>query len=154
MKTKLFFTVFVVFMLSTAISHAQNKIEFEYDNSGNCVVKYKTIVMSKSKQYNNKNKEDSQTEQESLIETSQISDLTLKIYPNPTKGNLKIEILGELPQGETYTVALSDMSGKVIINKKTSEKGLNIDISTYSDGVYMLRVKYAGKQEEWKIIKN
>ena len=55
------------------------------------------------------------------------------IYPNPTKGQLKIEIQGD----EQITNALIYL----------------YDLSGYSPGTYILKIIMGGKTSEWKIVK-
>ena len=73
-------------------------------------------------------------------DTNQVSpdpfiEQTLKIYPNPTKGNLTVEVSGAIE--EFY---LCDLSGKIlerhIVDDQTE---LHMDIGGYPQGVYFLR---------------
>ncbi len=148
MKIRIALLLFIAVSCS-GISLSQN-INFEYDDSGNCILKYKTIVMSKTKSINTGAEDD---EIIPVIESTIINDLDIKIYPNPTKGNIRIEIEGQFTKNNTYRIMLFDSSGKLLINNKTNEKITDLNISGYNNGIYILRIKYEGEKEEWKIIK-
>ncbi len=58
----------------------------------------------------------------------ELKSMTFSVYPNPiTQGNLQLRIVGG--EGETVTIRLADMLGKVLIS---SELKLNDDIVDYS----------------------
>ena len=58
------------------------------------------------------------------------------IYPNPAKNILTIDGLNTTIETE---VLIYDMQGKLLISKKIKEKG-TIDISTFNNGVYTVKV--------------
>jgi Secretion system C-terminal sorting domain len=60
---------------------------------------------------------------------------TLKIYPNPTSGNLTIEVTGEI--NEFY---VCDFSGKILERHETElQSEIRIFIGTYPPGIYFVR---------------
>ncbi|MDC0204175.1 T9SS type A sorting domain-containing protein [Flavobacteriales bacterium] len=65
----------------------------------------------------------------------------LSIYPNPSKGNFMLELHGV--ENDTYTLIITDLLGKEIFIKTIDVKEFikeNIDISTYSQGTYLLNI--------------
>jgi Concanavalin A-like lectin/glucanases superfamily/Secretion system C-terminal sorting domain len=74
------------------------------------------------------------------------------IYPNPTKGQLKIEIQGNEKVTNTV-IYLYDLSGKLLINKKQFDSNIPLDLSKYSPGGYILKIIMGTKTSEWKIVK-
>ncbi len=66
-------------------------------------------------------------------------NISTKIYPNPTYGNIKLEVEGLNSEAD---VLVYDMIGRVIqrytINKVN--KILDINLSTYAKGVYSIRI--------------
>lgn len=79
-------------------------------------------------------------------------DVTL--YPNPTKGDLKVYIAGEDTQ---VNVTLVDSNGKQYIStvKEVREnRFINLDITNYSNGVYILLLDSKTVSESIKVIKN
>jgi len=73
------------------------------------------------------------------ISTSGIGDLEalgISIYPNPARDFLTIEASGQ----NHYSISLSSVNGEVLLN--TSFEGTSrIDLSEYSNGVYLLSIK-------------
>ena len=59
----------------------------------------------------------------------------VKLYPNPA--NKKLYIEGE----DIVKVILYDLMGKIILVKQTNiRQWVSLDISTLTDGIYMLKV--------------
>ena len=86
------------------------------------------------------------------IDEIQFSDF--KIYPNPTNG--KINILIE-KGSEPFVVSIEDMNGRIIHqNSDLLEIGekLEIDLSSYQTGIYLLRLKNSNVNKINRIIKN
>jgi len=70
----------------------------------------------------------------------------INLYPNPTKNNLFIEIMGY--NGE-IKVEIRDLQGGLLETKKTSY----VSLENYSKGVYILSISYKEATEKIKIIK-
>ncbi len=78
----------------------------------------------------------------------------LKIYPVPAKSTINIEYNGKsLLNG---FVELTDLSGKIIINKPLTNysRGTSINIKQLSPGIYILKLNAKGTTYSKKIIKN
>jgi len=74
------------------------------------------------------------------------------IYPNPTQGQLLVEIQGY--EKETNTALyLFDLSGKLLISRKPANSTMPLDLSGYSVGTYVLKIVLGDKTSEWKIMK-
>lgn len=149
MKMKILKTVLVFIGLVCIVQtgFSQNKVSYTYDAAGNRT--NRTIVMqSKSTAQPGGNEQIERTT--SFSET--LADITVRIYPNPTEGRIRIEI-ANLPKDETADLSLYSLSGQLIVSKKDITSFEEIDISGHRKGVYILKIK-AGKQKtEWKIIK-
>lgn len=80
---------------------------------------------------------------------------SLDIYPNPTKGMLKLnfEWLGE----EDITLTVTDIAGKKIWSDVITENGKHtrsIDLSELADGTYLLQLSTAKGQHTLKVLKS
>ena len=74
----------------------------------------------------------------------------INIYPNPTSGLLSIT----LPYAEVaHEVALFDMNGKMI-DSKASNSQIQMDLSSYPNGVYFVKIKSGDKVITEKVVKN
>ncbi len=63
----------------------------------------------------------------------------LGIYPNPTNG----EIFLSIPQNDavlSHTVALYDMNGRALSTEEVSSNEVRMDLSSYANGVYFIKI--------------
>ena len=144
-KTFLLFTLFTIIVCHSSLK-AQD-IQFDYDAAGNCILKYKTIVLPSHIKGSNRS-DSTDVAPESEI----ISDREVVIYPNPTKGALKIEIEGTTPEAPIQYI-LTDLSGKIISGARSADMYYLFDMTSFPSGVYLLRVMIDNKWNTWKIIK-
>lgn len=76
----------------------------------------------------------------------------LNVYPNPTQGVLTINIAnGNLPDSYTIYNSIGQTVGSA---KITSASGLTINTSSYSNGVYFIKVDKGNQTKTLKFIKN
>lgn len=120
---------------------AQNKIGFSYDESGNRVKR--EIVMTPSL-----NKAKSQ----SASYFDMVSDRQVEISPNPTEGQLRVEILNGDSSMDGEAIVYSS-SGAKVATCPISNRASDLDISSCANGIYILRVNIGDSSTSWKIIK-
>lgn len=139
MKILLFLFLSIVMV---GLLHSQNVVTYAYDAAGNRV-KREIILATKSAAAN--------TEEPFFME--EISQRTIKIYPNPTDGLLKVEI--ENTDGiKNCTIMISAMNtGKQVKKVKATLPVTDIDISNQPFGVYVMLIDIDGEYTSWKIIK-
>ncbi|OCA79942.1 hypothetical protein BBH99_17185 [Chryseobacterium contaminans] len=78
------------------------------------------------------------------------SDPKTVIFPNPTKGMIKIRTTYKIEELYIY-----DVAGKIIMRKENLEEGKNtIDMTPYPQGIYLVRVRNNKNWETFKVIKN
>ena len=75
--------------------------------------------------------------------------VNFSIYPNPATERLTIDAGTPVKA----TVQLMDLSGRVVVNIKMNQSLQQLDLSTLSDGIYMLRIMYGEQSITKKIIK-
>jgi hypothetical protein len=150
MASKLMLTVlFITLSFSTKV--LAQSITFDYDDSGNCKLKYKTVVMARA-QAKPINQKDQNPSDSTKNQISDFGDRKITLYPNPTKGVLTIEFAGEpFESGAEYR--LTDLSGKLLMHGKFDYMWLSLDLSKLLPGTYMLHIQMDGKQDVWKILK-
>ncbi|MCL3779594.1 T9SS type A sorting domain-containing protein [Prolixibacteraceae bacterium JC049] len=78
-----------------------------------------------------------------------MEDKLLKVYPNPTSGSLTIE--GKMLQ-EAHVYVL-DMNGKILISKQSKQTTNKLDLSRYTNGVYLLKIEKNKKTYKRLIVK-
>ena len=126
---------------------AEAQVSFGYDSSGNRISR--VINMSvRSQQIEEK----SEKKIEQKIHSEELKDFSIKIYPNPTKGDITFEIQN-LPEGKTANMKLYDISGALVLQKTNIKDKEYLNISNWPEGVYIAKISAGDSTTEWKIIK-
>ncbi len=118
-------------------------IGYGYDAAGNRIKR--VVVMST---YSN----DSRKAPKKSFVSEMLSDKTIRIYPNPTKGMLKIEVSGwsELDAG---SITVFNTNGARLVSTPLSDPATTVDITGCAPGIYLMLVRINDKESTWKIIK-
>jgi len=124
---------------------AQNTIvSYAYDNAGNRISR-KIVNLTVTPNPSHVKKSEEPVEE-------QLGERTIKIYPNPTKGALAVEITGGNEKDELQII-LFNPDGKQLINKQVQQGTIPINMNDYPSTYYILRVRAGEKVTEFKIIK-
>lgn len=123
---------------------AQQRVKYTYDNAGNRLTRQKEIVVQTRGALNN-------GEEPSVYE-EELSETKVTIYPNPTKGMLRVDISG-VEKFENAQISLYDLTGKLLRQWAGISQSNAIDLSERTPGMYIMQVAYNGKVSSWKIIK-
>lgn len=118
-------------------------IAFGYDAAGNRIKR--EIVISHNSNSLRK------APQKAFV-TEMLSDKTIKIYPNPTKGVLKIEIVG-WSEADNGTITIFNTNGAKLMLTSFTEPSVTIDLTGYTPGIYLMLITIGDKDTTWKIIK-
>ena len=81
-----------------------------------------------------------------------LASTRITIYPNPTEGDLRIDIAG-VTDFESSSLMLYDMAGKVVCNITELSESNELDITSYANGMYIMVIKIKEESTTWKIIK-
>ena len=140
-KTLILLTCLTI--MSPSISTAES-VTFSYDRGGNRIKR--EIVLDADKPDVIVQKADRQ------FFSDRLSEKDIRIYPNPTKGQLQIEISG-MEDDDNCTMAIYNMSGAKVCSASADGTPVTMDISSCPDGVYILHISLNGTDTAWKIIK-
>ena len=141
--TPYYLILFFLFSFSIA-GMAQNKVAYTYDMAGNRLSR--KLVVLNNPNYAKKNMD----EPAPVVE--QLGERKITVYPNPTKGNLAVEITGGDGKDELRIILFSAQG--VQLQNSQAITGINpMEMSTYSPGWYIMRVKAGDKTTEFKIVK-
>ena len=151
MKPKYYFFLAVCFMLfvislpSFGMS-GDTTFVFTYDASGNRIER--VIDLTKSAQITASS---SSANEEKLFE-AELSNLDIRIYPNPTKDVLKVEIpdIGDIKP----TLVVYNLQGKQLVHKTVSNQISTINLSVHPAGMYIMKIVNGQESLDWKIIKD
>ena len=124
---------------------AQKTIKYSYDDAGNRTER--VIKLSASEAQAKSTVDQKEEKFEDKLGTHRIV-----IYPNPTKGQLLVEVQGYEEQTQC-TLAVYSISGTLLFSKPTTESKTPLDLSTYPMGTYILHIKIGDTVRKWKIIK-
>ena len=83
-----------------------------------------------------------------IAKPAEVSGVNVVVYPNPTTSNINIANLNL-----NSTVKIFNMTGQQVFNGKADSEVMTVDMSRYSNGIYMLQVVSNGKSQKSKIIK-
>lgn len=148
MKTTL---LLIVLLVIQVVGLSQN-IKYEYDFAGNRV---KRTIYLKSATIP---KDTAQLaiaaglNEEKIEFTETLGEQEIKIYPNPTRGELKVTI-SRLVQGETARLLVYNASGALILQKENLSTSNDINLSSQKPGMYIMRIILGPNTSEWKIVK-
>ncbi|GHT72203.1 hypothetical protein AGMMS50262_00170 [Bacteroidia bacterium] len=129
-----------LFLISPLV--AQN-VTYAYDSAGNRTSR--TVRLSSPAK-------SSENPAEEIVFEDLVSKHEVKIYPNPTKGVIAVEIFNFNAE-VTADFLLTDLSGKVIYRLPAVSGYETLDLSRQPDGLYVLRLTVNGEATVWKIIK-
>jgi hypothetical protein len=129
-------------------TYGQNTISYHYDAAGNRVER--TIVLHASSTKSTQADTTSQTKEDVLEE--KMGEQKVLIYPNPTKGQLLVEISG-YDQEAASGLYLYNLSGTLLQSKSPVTGSDLLDLSAFPMGTYVLKIVLGNKKSEWKVVK-
>ncbi len=91
----------------------------------------------------------------SVVDVSDLKTVTETLYPNPTNGIITIKN-GQLIAGQPLQITISDISGKtlkILYNGIYNGNEINLNISEYPAGTYLLQVNQRVQIATYKVIK-
>lgn len=125
-----------------------NTLGFDYDFNGN--LKERTIILGTRTKSANAQSSRQNYPQEKYSET--MGNAEILIFPNPTHGKLSVKVTGYDISQKT-SINIYNLSGKVVKQVSPIREINDIDMSAYSNGMYVMRIIIGDKVSEWKIMK-
>lgn len=144
---------YYLFILLSGISlsvFSQSMVQYTYDKAGNRLSR--TIFMLRSATVAGHEEEKEETNPQEIVYSDKIAQSNIRIYPNPTKGILKVEII-RMEEEKPVTIQLYNMAGQLLIEKPDVIFSTDIDISNRPAGTYLLKIVSGDNVVTWKIIK-
>ena len=155
-RKKIVVLLFTVVM-SCIVCAVEAQVTYGYDESGNRTGKTVTLKKSLSKKANlseieNPSDNDFVSEEFENPMHDVVGNAQIIIYPNPTHGELRVEISGvELVPSDNITIF--DSNGRIIRQNYNVTGSNDIDLSEAAAGLYIMRICIEGKFTTWRIIK-
>jgi hypothetical protein len=74
----------------------------------------------------------------------------INVYPNPVSKIVTINIPDIIGQAD---IRVFDMYGRMVVQKNTNQSRTRLDVSSFTAGVYLIKIKMNGKESNLKIVK-
>ena len=142
----------LISLLPLSVVFAQSpRFSYDYDANGNRTQR-ELIVMSSGGNKSAVYVDDSVGASVAQAEIAVIRKDDISIYPNPTKGHLKVEINSQVKVNNVI-VDVYNMRGQSVYKNKDISGFYDIDLSSVTNGAYILSIRINESKYEWKIIK-
>ncbi len=135
-----------LFITSSVLSQSTINVAYEYDAFNRLV---KTSDGTNTTIYNYDELGNRTQQSVSVVlSVSEHQVLGLNLFPNPTPKLVTITAKNTIEK-----VIIYDVTGKVLKEQKSSKNTIEIDISSFSVGVYHFTVFSDGKKQSLKVVK-
>ena len=88
---------------------------------------------------------------ESQLGLDDLERMSFSVYPNPSNGNMYIEVIGL--NGQSWTVVVQNTIGQTIHVYDFYQETEHIDLRNEANGVYMLSIQSEGHSEMIRVVK-
>lgn len=139
---RLIITIATVACATLASAQSSIPIEISYDAAGNRITR-KVLQISKMSRG---------SIADSSYYLDQMQSIQMKVYPNPTQGKVHVEI-SETRESPLLKIRILDNWGRLIHENQECGNVLELDISSYPDGYYIVELFADDEHTTWKIIK-
>ena len=142
MKKILSFITLSLLLASVAFAQAptQTVLQMDYDNAGNRI-KREVITLGGG------------PTPVRLTDTTIYTQEDVKIYPNPTRGILNIELVNSSEEIDR-TIEIYSLEGKLVKREMMETSTKTLDLSNTKNGVYYLNIYGGDKLVKWKVVKS
>lgn len=140
----------LLFISLSSLSVSAEQISYAYDNAGNRIKR--EIVIDTQAIDEPETRVFGKPDEDNVFYSEIISEKEIRIYPNPTNGDLSVEITG-YDDSDKCSFLIFDMSGGMILSTKADSPITRLDITGKPNGMYILNIDVNGRQSSWKIIK-
>ena len=149
MKSRFYF---IAMLLGTALltgisGFSQTKVfKYNYDASGNRIERQFITLKSARIASSDGNK------LEKEVFEGLLGEGELKIYPNPTKGMLRVEIPLNVLEEQVF-LRVYNMQGTLVADQLVSGETSFVDLGSRPSGLYIMKISSGMMVSEWKIVK-
>lgn len=131
-------------LFTLCASALADRVTYSYDASGNRTGSQREIVFTRGAS-------NSKSAQSKKFLDS-LSLARIAIYPNPTEGDLRIDITG-IEDFTDSELTLRSLNGSVLEHIQPLDITNEMDLTGYPDGIYLVIIKLKDQTTTWKIIK-
>lgn len=152
------YTLTLVLITISVLCYSQS-IEFTYDALGNRVTR--EFIASAPNNENDdisadnsdESKED-ENSQNGLVTSTLKGTEAIKLYPNPTKSSIEINLANQFNKDISQRIEIIDLNGKVVQDFLVTQSISVITFGGYRVGMYYVHFKENGViRESWKVVR-
>ncbi len=125
-----------------------HRLSFAYDEAGNRVSK-ELIFLTPSV----RSSENVDSLQNKNFVKEYITHYEVRLYPNPTYGRLAIEIPNLDKPNMEWSISIHKLNGNLLQSQRVAGRRVELDITSYEAGLYLLFIRLGKEESRWKIIK-
>ncbi len=132
----------------TYTTFASTNVKWFVDAQGfNCNPTFRINGILANKQKTKSNNSNEKTFPTIGVKENSLTHVDVTVYPNPTKGllNIKLEMLNGISANSISTIEIKDVFGQVVLNEMLLNQNLSVNISNFSNGIYILNIIQANK---------
>ena len=141
-------TIIVLLCCVNAVS-AQHQVEYAYDAAGNRIGRVATTLRLAVTPPTRVRQQPVDTVAPSVVPAGELS---VKVWPNPTKGIIRLQVSGRR-EDSSVGLRLYSSSGVLLKESEQTTDIIEIDLSGLSAATYLLRFSCQGETRVVKIIK-
>ena len=149
---KRFIVTLILFISTKILILGQNYIHFAYDTAGNRVSRTINLGSTKSSASGNESEQFAFEQSEDFF-TEVLAEKEIKIYPNPTRGQLRVDILGYEQLNNNSSIQVFSSGGSLVYRTNSLSQSNNINLSSKPAGLYLMQIVIGKEKSTWKIIK-
>ncbi len=128
---------------------AQHQVEYAYDAAGNRIGRVATTLRLAAEPPARVRQQPVDTVAPSVVPAGELS---VKVWPNPTKGIIRLQVSGRR-EDSSVGLRLYSSSGVLLKESEQTTDIIEIDLSGLSAATYLLRFSCQGETRVVKIIK-
>ena len=146
----------VLALIVCSFESASAQVSYTYDAAGNRTAK--TVVLAKTMKKMAQSDTVFAAESAAVAidlgepQTDALGQAEIKIYPNPTKGALRVDI-GGVELSSDDRIAVFDSDGRLVKDCNNLTDSNQIDLSEAANGIYFMRITIGKEKTTWRIIK-
>jgi len=136
-------------IIGLSLYSQQPAIEYTYDGAGNRT--HREVIYIGEKKDNTKTGK-TDNESDKLTWSEKIGEYEISIFPNPTKGELEVEITG-IKDATATRMELFSTAGEMIFSSDKLKGQSRLDLSGRQAGTYVLKIILDNRVSTWKVVK-
>jgi hypothetical protein len=86
------------------------------------------------------------------IPITQTNNIFLSIYPNPAKYKITLSV-SQIQKDQNTILTIFNMQGQILLQQSVHQEKTEIDVSSFVNGIYLLKVNQGDKESATRFLK-